>query len=186
MNVSYLEQMPPEEWNRLYNGGGKYQTRPELWDNYIVGDAHDLPVADASLDFIFSSHVFEHLANPIGHLRRWRTKLRPGGKLICVVPYLNGTKDAIQERSTMAEWLAEDEAELWKPALHHYMRHLRRTADDKKLQAAMNRDESIHVHYYDNINCQLILDHAVQALGYADYMIEHTPNHKDFHFILWI
>jgi predicted SAM-dependent methyltransferase len=185
VNVSYLEQMPPEEWNRLYNGGGKYQTRPELWDNYIVGDAHDLPVVDTSLDFIFSSHVFEHLANPIGHLRRWRTKLRPGGKLICVVPDLNGTKDAIQERSTMAEWLAEDEAELWKPALHHYMRHLRRTADDEQLQAAMNRDESIHVHYYDNINCQLILDHAVQALGYADYMIEHTPNHKDFHFILW-
>ena len=185
VNVSYLEQMPPEVWNRLYNGGGKYQTRPELWENYIVGDAHDLPVADGSLDFIFSSHVFEHLANPIGHLRRWRAKLRAGGKLICVVPDLNGTKDAIQQRCTMAEWLAEDESEMWKPSLHHYMRHLRCSADDDELLAAMNRNESIHVHYYDNINCQLILEYAVRELGYSDFLIEHTPNHKDFHFILW-
>lgn len=185
VDVSYLEQMPPDVWNRLYNGGGKYATRPELWDNYIVGDAKDLPVADGSLDFLFGSHVFEHLANPIGHLRNWRAKLRPGGKVICVVPDLNGTKDAIQQRSTMKEWMEEDEQGTWAPVLHHYMRHLRRTADDAELQAAMTRNESIHAHYYDNINCHVLLEHAVTTLGYSDYLIEHTPNHKDFHFILF-
>lgn len=185
VDVSYLEQMPPDVWNRLYNGGGKYVDRPELWDNYIVGNAQDLPVDDGSLDFLFGSHVFEHLANPIGHLRNWKAKLRPGGKVICVVPDLNGTKDAIQPRSTLAEWLEEDAAGTWAPVLHHYMRHLRRAADDEELVAAMGRNESIHVHYYDNINCQVLLDHAVTALGYSDYLIEHTPNHKDFHFILF-
>jgi hypothetical protein len=185
VDVSYLEQMQPDVWNRLYNGGGKYATRPELWDNYIVGDAKDLPVADGSLDFLFGSHVFEHLANPLGHLRNWRVKLRPGGKVICVVPDLNGTKDSIQPRSTMKEWTEEDEQGIWVPGLHHYMRHLRRAADDEQLLAAMARSESIHVHYYDNINCQVLLDHAVTALGYSDYLIEHTPNHKDFHFIVF-
>lgn len=185
VDVLYLEQMPPDVWNQLYNGGGKYVSRPELWDNYIVGNAQDLPVADGSLDFLFGSHVFEHLANPIGHLRNWKAKLRPGGKVICVVPDLNGTKDAIQPRSTLAEWLKEDVAGTWGPVLHHYMRHLRRAADDEELVAAMSRNESIHVHYYDNINCQVLLDHAVTVLGYSDYLIEHTPNHKDFHFILF-
>jgi hypothetical protein len=61
---------------------------------------------------------------------------------------------------------------------------LRRTADDKKLLALMERMESIHVHYYDNLNCQMLLDFAVRELGYADYIIEHTPNHKDFYFVL--
>ena len=184
VEVSYLEQMPPDVWNSLYNGGGKYTERPELWDNYIVGDAKDLPVPDGSLDFIFGSHVFEHLSNPIGHLRNWRVKLSRGGKVICVVPDLNGTKDSIQPRSTMKEWIEEDEQGIWAPILHHYMRHLRRAADDEELLAAMARNESIHVHYYDNINCQFLLEHAMTELGYSDYLIEHTPNHKDFHFIL--
>lgn len=184
VDVSYLEQMPPQQWNELYNGGGKYEVRPELWDNYIVGDASNLPVADGSIDFLFSSHVFEHLANPIGHLKHWKTKLAPGGKIICVVPDLGGTKDAVQQRSTMPEWLDEYTRDIWSPTAAHYSRHLHRAPDDPQLVATMERHESIHVHYYDNIGCQILLDHAVEELGYADYIIEHTPNHKDFHFVL--
>jgi hypothetical protein len=91
VQARYLEQMHPEKWNALYNGGGKYPVRPELWDNYIVGDASNLPCDDGSLDFIFSSHVFEHLSNPIGHLRHW------------VVPDLGGSKDYFQQPSELAE-----------------------------------------------------------------------------------
>lgn len=184
VDVSYLEQMPPEEWNRLYNRGGKFPVRPELWKNYIIGEASDLPVDAASLDFIFGSHVFEHLANPIGHLRRWKDKLRPGGKVICVVPDLAGTKDALQVRSTIGEWREEEAAEVWLPLERHYVRHMRRPASDEIVRRAIKRNESIHVHYYDNINCQMLLDLAVGELGYSDYIIEHTPNHKDFHFVL--
>ena len=95
------------------------------------------------------------------------------------------TKDSIQLRSTMKEWIEEDEQGTWSPMLHHYMRHLRRAADDEELLAAMARNESIHVHYYDNLNCHILLEHAVSTLGYSDYLIEHTPNHKDCHFILF-
>lgn len=184
VHVSYLEQMPPKEWNELYNRGGKYPVRPELWENYIVGEASNLPVEDSSLDFLFGSHVFEHLSNPIGHLKHWRTKLAPEAKIICVVPDMHGTKDAIQHRSTMAEWKAELDGGIWKPTESHYMRFLQRPAGDKHVKAAMDRGESIHVHFYDNINCQLLLEYAVRELGYEDFVIEHTPNHKDFHFVL--
>jgi hypothetical protein len=184
VNVSYVEQMPPEEWNRLYNKGGKYPVRPELWRNYIVGEASSLPVEDGSLDFIFGSHVFEHLANPIGHLKLWKQKLAPKGKVICVVPDLAGTKDAVQERSTLEEWRAEFEQEVWLPVERHYVRHLQLPLEHEIVREAVNRRESIHVHYYDNINCQILLQFAVQNLGYGDYIIEHTPNHKDFHFVL--
>ena len=44
-----------------------------------------MPVPDNSLDFIFGSHVFEHLANPIGHLKRWHAKLKPGVTLMHVI-----------------------------------------------------------------------------------------------------
>lgn len=184
VDVSYVEQMPPQEWNELYNKSGKFPVRPELWGNYLVGEASDLPVRDDSLDFIFGSHVFEHLANPIGHLERWRRKLAPGGRIICIVPDFAGTKDAIQERSSLEEWLQEYEGELWLPSERHYVRNLRQPADHPDLRNAMERSQSIHAHFYDNINCQTLLQFAVEKLGYADYVIEHTPNHKDFHFVL--
>lgn len=183
-DVAYLEQMPAEEWNRLYNGGGKYPTRPDLWDRYIVGDAAALPVADGSLDFVFGSHVFEHLVNPLGHLARWARKLRKGGRVIMVVPDLNGTKDGVHDRCSLDSLIDELRRDIWEPETLHYSRHLRRPADDRHLVAAIARRESVHAHYYDNLNCQLMLDYAVQHLGYADFLIEHTPNHKDFHFVL--
>ncbi|WP_264570715.1 MULTISPECIES: class I SAM-dependent methyltransferase [unclassified Sphingobium] len=183
-DVLYLEQMPAEEWRELYSGGGKYVVRPELWGNYIVGEASAPPTDDSSLDFIFGSHVFEHLVNPIGHLERWRRKLTAGGKVIMVVPDLNGTKDSVHHRCSLESLLDEHQREIWLPEKLHYMRHLRRGPDDKKLIALMARMESIHAHYYDNINCQMMLDFAVRQLGYSDYVIEHTPNHKDFHFVL--
>ena len=184
VDVSFLEQMPPEEWNRLYNKGGKFHVRPELWKNYIIGEASDLPVADGSLDFIFSSHVFEHLANPIGHLRRWKQKLAPGGKVICVVPDLAGTKDAFRDRSTVEEWRQEAEADIWLPNEQHYVRNLGLPPEDQIVRSQIKRNTSIHVHFYDNINCQQLLELAVRELGYSDYVMEYTPNHKDFHFIL--
>lgn len=184
VHVSYLEQMPPSQWNELYNRSGKFPVRPELWSNYVVGEASDLPVPDGSLDFIFGSHVFEHLTNPIGHLGRWRRKLNSGGKIICIVPDLAATKDAVQDRSTMAEWIDELQRDVWLPGERHYQRHLRLPADHRTVRAMMDRNESIHAHYYDNINCQTLLQYAVEHLGYADYVIEHTPNHKDFHFVL--
>jgi len=136
------------------------------------------------LDFIFASHVFEHLANPIGHLIRWNAKLAPGGKVICVIPDLGATKDAVQERSTLSEWIAELQEGIWDPAELHYCRYLRSAPGDKRVRAAMDRRESIHVHYYDNINCRELLDYAVRELDYSDFVIEHTPNHKDFHVLL--
>lgn len=184
VEVSYVEQMPPQEWDRLYNAAGKYRVQPELWDNYVVGNAKDLPVADGALDFLFASHVFEHLANPIGHLANWRTKLAPRGKVICIVPELHGAKDGFQHPSTMAEWKAEYEHGIWEPTESHYRRYLSHSSDESRLKAQMDEKASIHVHFYDNRNCEMLLHHAVAKLGYRDFVIEHTPNHKDFHFVL--
>jgi SAM-dependent methyltransferase len=185
VDVSYVEEMAPEEWNRLYNRGGKFRVRPELWSNYIIGEACNLPVADETLNFIFSSHVFEHLVNPIGHLERWRKKLKPGGHVICVVPDYNCTKDVFQERTYLDEWLDEAQRAIWRPTERHYLRHLRLKSIDKKATAMIERSESIYVHYYDNINCQILLDYAIRELGYTKYIIEHSPNHKDFYFVLY-
>ena len=56
------------------------------WDRED-GDAQDLAgVADATFDFVHSSHCLEHLADPAVALRAWFRVLRPGGHLVLTVP----------------------------------------------------------------------------------------------------
>jgi SAM-dependent methyltransferase len=51
------------------------------------GDAQFLDsVADASYDFVHSSHCLEHLHDPKQGLKNWFRVLRPGGHLIFTVP----------------------------------------------------------------------------------------------------
>lgn len=184
VSVSYVEQMAADEWDRLYNSTGKFPRHPELWANYVIGDANSLPVSDGSLDFIFSSHVFEHLANPIGHLEHWSEKLRPGGKVLCVIPDLMGTKDALQTPSCMSEWIEEYKSVSWRPTLLHYARYFRQPPGSPTVEKAIRDQFSIHAHFYTNTNCQELLSFACDNLGYSSFDLEWTPNSKDFHFIL--
>ena len=82
VSVQYLEEMSIEKWKELYNRTGKYGSIVADWSNYGVGTADNIPARKASLDFIFSNHVFEHLSNPLGHLIRWRELLTPGGVIL--------------------------------------------------------------------------------------------------------
>lgn len=50
------------------------------------GDATALPFHDHSLDYVVTSHVLEHVANPIAALVEWCRVLRPGGIIYLLVP----------------------------------------------------------------------------------------------------
>jgi SAM-dependent methyltransferase len=57
--------------------------------------------ADATLDFVFSSHVFEHMANPLGALLTWCRVLRPGGLVYLIVPQRDALEaDAVRPLTT--------------------------------------------------------------------------------------
>jgi SAM-dependent methyltransferase len=50
-------------------------------------------IAEGSYDFVLSSHMLEHSANPLKALREWRRILKPVGGLILVMPHRDGTFD---------------------------------------------------------------------------------------------
>jgi SAM-dependent methyltransferase len=57
------------------------------WDAHN-GDAHTLPgIAPASFDWLFSSHLLEHLERPAEALIRWAEVVRPGGLMLLSVPH---------------------------------------------------------------------------------------------------
>ena len=57
-----------------------------VWD-LKDGDAQSMQgVADATYDFVHSSHCLEHLVDPAVGLRNWFRILKPGGHLVTIVP----------------------------------------------------------------------------------------------------
>lgn len=72
--------------NGLDVGAGKWPlagaTPVELTDG---GSAMDLPAGQ--YDYIFSSHCLEHLADPVGALQHWKTRLVDRGVLFLYLPH---------------------------------------------------------------------------------------------------
>jgi SAM-dependent methyltransferase len=69
----------------------EYAGERTLADYY--GDACSIPFADSSLDYVATSHVLEHVANPLAALREWYRALRHGGVVYLVVPDRRKTFD---------------------------------------------------------------------------------------------
>jgi SAM-dependent methyltransferase len=67
----------------------------------VVAPGDDLPFADDSYDFVFSSHVIEHFPDPIRALEEWaRVASR---YVVAIVPHRDRTFDSDRELTTVDE-----------------------------------------------------------------------------------
>jgi hypothetical protein len=96
--------------------GGRDKTWPEL-----VGLPHspkrdfdaDLDtdglavLSDQAMDVVIASHVIEHLANPVAALLEFDRVLRPGGRLVLIVPDRHHTFDSGRVPTPMSHVMAE-------------------------------------------------------------------------------
>jgi SAM-dependent methyltransferase len=57
---------------------------PLLIDLY--GHAANIPVDDHSQDFVLSSHVIEHIPDPISAFFEWQRVIKPGGYVVAIIP----------------------------------------------------------------------------------------------------
>ena len=96
--LASLDGLQAEEAHALWHGDlseGSYSTgEPGLEGRLWLGEGGDLSFLDTdSYDAVLSSHVLEHLANPIGALGEWLRVLRPGGHVLMVLPHKEGCAD---------------------------------------------------------------------------------------------
>jgi hypothetical protein len=185
LRVKYLEQSPPEKWGDLYASNGSYTVDKELWNHYIIGEAHALPVNNESLDFIFSSHVFEHLYNPLGHLTHWHGKLKAGGVVVCVIPAIEGCKDYVAPPCEVETLVKEFNHKNFEPELYQYEKYVEYRGLSETGAELMERKRSIHVHFYTLENIKKVAEWAQQNIGFSRFEIDYKVNHKDFYLLLW-
>ena len=87
----------------------------------FLGSALALPLPNDTLDYLCSSHVFEHLANPVSALLEWHRVLRPGGHLYLVVPDKRFTFDEPRRLTPVAHLLDDF---LTTPRREHDVGHI--------------------------------------------------------------
>lgn len=56
-------------------------------------------------DFVFASHVIEHITDPIAFILACQKLLKPDGNLVLIVPDKRRCFDALQSLTTSGEWL---------------------------------------------------------------------------------
>ncbi len=71
------------------------------------GEACALPFRSNSLDYVASSHVLEHVSNPVEAVCEWYRVLRPGGIMYVVVPDRRFTWDHRRELTPVAHMLSD-------------------------------------------------------------------------------
>ena len=75
----------------------------------VISEASFLPFRENSLDYIASSHLFEHLPNPILTLLEWYKILKPGGIIFMIVPDRRFTFDHHRERTSLSHIIEDFE-----------------------------------------------------------------------------
>lgn len=65
------------------------------------------PIENASFDTVIASHVIEHVANPLRTLQEFHRVLRPGGRLVLIVPDRTRTFDRVRQPTTLRHLLDE-------------------------------------------------------------------------------
>jgi len=75
----------------------------------FYGDACNLPFFSNSLDYVASSHVIEHVPNPVSAFVEWYRVLRPGGIIYMVVPDKRYTFDHPRDLTTCEHLMSDFE-----------------------------------------------------------------------------
>ncbi|MBN2493650.1 MAG: methyltransferase domain-containing protein [Deltaproteobacteria bacterium] len=180
--VRYLEMRSRDEWERCYNDDRRYEVDGSEWERYEQGSAHDLPAADGSLDFVFSSHLFEHLVNPLGHLEHWGRKLRPHGKVLAIVPHIQGCFDYRAQPSSFDFLMSEYRRGGFELLREHFETWV--SYHGGNLDGLMATRFSPHVSFFNERNICDVLQYAVDHLGYAWFHMIYQDNNVDFYFVL--
>jgi SAM-dependent methyltransferase len=163
----------------------------------VVDDGESLSAfSNCSLDFIIANHFIEHARNPIGTIRTWLAKLKPGGIVYMAVPDMRCTFDSDRALTSLDHLIEDDratEADRSELDYAHFLEYARLV--DKKAECDIEsharrlfeKGYSIHFHAFVPRTFLEVLRYAqnqmrlpLEIRAYADT----PPGGAEFVFIL--
>jgi SAM-dependent methyltransferase len=128
-------------------------------------------LASGAYDFVLSSHVLEHVANPIQALSEWKRLLMEGGVLVLLLPDKKHTFDHRRPVTKMEHLIADFEAGVQDDDLTHLPEIL--MLHDLKRDPEAGDNEAFRLRSMRNAENRCLHHHVFDA-GLAVNLVEYT------------
>jgi predicted SAM-dependent methyltransferase len=96
-----------------------YDRRRPPGRQYILEATELQQIKSETYDFILSSHVLEHIANPLRALHEWIRLLKTEGILVLILPHKDGTFDHKRKVTNLNHLIKDYEQETKENDLSH-------------------------------------------------------------------
>ncbi len=182
VQVCYVDRLSTAELRREY----AEWSHAAFVEVDLIDDGEILAkVADASQDFVIASHMLEHCENPIGTLRRHLSKLKPGGRLLYIVPDRRGGFDSERPLTTFEHVVRDDQEGPEGSRWEHYLEFSQlanRSPEDQVESIArqmMEAHASIHFHVWEDSTFRDFLEGAAAMLDASFEIVHFELNHAE-------
>lgn len=171
-------------WHSLDRELGYLPEGTRTGELHVVDGVDPVNLPDDSYDVVMSSHVLEHIADPLRALAAWRRVTRVDGHLLIVAPHMAGTFDHRRPITPLAHVVEDHERGVGEDDLTHLDETLRlhdRTRDGEtgshEQWAARRRENAstrlLHHHTFTTPSLLALLDYAGLELLAAETRFPH-------------
>jgi len=144
----------------------------------FIAEATDMKaIPSGSYDFVLSSHVLEHTANPILALTEWIRVLKDDGVLVLILPHKDGTFDHRRPVTSLSHMQEDYDARVGEAdmthlpeilALHDFNLDPQAGGMEKFKNRSLRNQENrcLHHHVFDTKSAVELVDHmGLQLVG---------------------
>lgn len=135
-----VQPMSQTLWHDLDPQAGYVVDGERRGDLHILDDIELVVVPDGTYDVVLSSHVIEHIANPLLALQAWRRVSVPQGYLLMVAPHMAATFDHRRPLTPLSHMVADLQAGTEEDDLTHLDEMLRLHDADRDVRGTADSD----------------------------------------------
>jgi SAM-dependent methyltransferase len=178
------------QWEGKITAGKSFQYHPRraVGNQYVCEASNLESIETGSYDFLLSSHVIEHLANPLRGLHEWLRVLKASGYLILILPHYAGTFDHQRPVTRMDHLIDDFGRGIKEDDLTHLAEILQLhdlamdpgagSFEDFEARSRWNfENRCLHHHVFDN-------SLTIQLMSYMNLQILSFENIKPHHIIV--
>jgi len=176
-------------WEGSIASGTNYKYFANKVGEQFIAEATALPqIQDSSYDFLLSCHSLEHVANPLKALMEWNRVLKPGGKIVLVLPDKDFTTDCKRPFTTfehlkddLKNGVDEHDKTHFDEIIEFYQQPTIANPDEKSRSAS----ELLATNYVDRVAHHHVFndDTVRKALEFAGFEILLQQKMQPFHMI---
>lgn len=157
--------------------------RHKVGMQYIAEGSDLKEIAPDTYDFVLSSHSLEHTANPLKALKEWHRVIKPGGKLVLLLPDKRYTFDHKRAYTTF-EHLVEDFTQNTTEHDTTHAAEILSTYDEEKVQMPKEEYQKLLADNFENrcahhhVFSQEVVKKALEFAGFTvEGQYEAAPHH---------